>query len=251
MVPPFLAYSAVATQNASLLREAVRQCELHLEVLRIGESKAKVGSCKGAWQHFVVGPEGGDFGKEGNPGLWSTSNGWAAAGMVRVLATLKQWTDEVYDLRNDGDEKKTSLVNTIVEILDCAVAAPAEVLFGGSKSLLRNYLDDEEWFGEAAGTALLASVAYRLAVLIPELDWTRYIDWADRSREAVASCVDKGTGVIAPVVKWSDWRDRNPWDEASSEAQSFAILMYTAYRDCVCAGKCKESGNVRPPSISI
>ncbi|KAL9625094.1 MAG: hypothetical protein Q9160_000823 [Pyrenula sp. 1 TL-2023] len=257
MVPPFLAYSAVATQNTSLLREAVRQCELHREVLRAGESKAKVASCDGAWRHFVVGLEGGDFGMEGNPGLWSTSNGWAAAGMVRVLATLKQWTNEVYDVwdngndRDDEDDEKTSLVNAIVEILDCAVAAPAEVPFGGSGPLLRNHMDDEEWFGEAAGTALLASVAYRMAVLIPELDWTRYTAWADRSRMVVASCVDERTGVIAPVVKWSDWRDKNPWDEASSEAQSFAILMYTAHRDCACAGKCNENEDVHRPSIAI
>lgn len=88
MVPPFLAYSAVASQNVSLMREAVKQCELHRAVLQ-ARSKVKVGGCEGAWQHFVVGP-GGEFSREGNPGLWSTSNGWAVAGMLRVLATLLQ-----------------------------------------------------------------------------------------------------------------------------------------------------------------
>lgn len=134
--------------------------------------------------------------------------------------------------------EKASLGNMIAEILDCAVAAQIDVLSNGEKPLLRNHIDDREWFGEAAGTALLASAAYRLAVLAPGLDYTKYTNWADQSRMAVASCVNEQTGIISPIVKWSDWRDKKPWVEASSEAQSFAILMHAAHRDCISAGQC-------------
>ena len=230
MVPPFLA------DNDNLyLREAVHQISLHRDVLRAG-SAAKVTSCEGAWKHFAVGPDGGEFSPHGNPALWSTSNGWAAAGMVRVLATIYQKHGRgVNDAWNDAD---TMLVNSIMEIMDCAIAAPSDELANGRGALLRNHLDDIEWFGEAAGTALFSSVAYRLATLIPEVNWDKYTQWADLSREAVVSCIDKETGIIRPVVKWGDWHDTQPWDQPSSEAQSFAILMHAAHRDCVCALRC-------------
>ncbi len=37
------------------------------------------------WQH-IIGPQSQDT------GLWSTGNGWAAYGMVRVLHTLQKWS---------------------------------------------------------------------------------------------------------------------------------------------------------------
>ncbi|KAL9109657.1 MAG: hypothetical protein Q9227_005695 [Pyrenula ochraceoflavens] len=237
MVPPFLAYYAVAQGDDHYLREAVRQCALHRDALLAGSEVSKIKACRGAWKHFVVGPEGGEFsGQEGNPALWATSNGWAAAGMVRVLATLYGWKGRGGMWKDEEGE----LVGMIIDILDCVVEAPAEEL-SGRGPLLRNHLDDEVSFGEAAGTALLVSVVYRMVVLNPDMDWNRYLAWADRGREAVSSCVSESTGIIAPVNNWSDWHDTKPCDRPSSEAQSFAILMYSAYRDCICLGYCKHN----------
>ena len=52
MIPPFLAYQAVATNDQSLLREAVRQCGLYRQVLMANTTE----DWRGLWVH-IVGPE--------------------------------------------------------------------------------------------------------------------------------------------------------------------------------------------------
>lgn len=73
MVPPFLAYYGVMTKNRTLLEEAYNQVSLYRQALL---------DQTGMWQHIVMG-SGADAGH------WSTGNGWAAMGMLRVLATIK------------------------------------------------------------------------------------------------------------------------------------------------------------------
>jgi hypothetical protein len=94
MAPPFMAYYAVATNNATLLKESVRQAKLYREVLVKPD---------GLWTH-IIGPQSADNGS------WSTGNGWAAAGMTRVLATVmkapisKGWTSEIAELKQEIKE---------------------------------------------------------------------------------------------------------------------------------------------------
>lgn len=94
MVPPFLAYYGVVTQNRSLLEEAHTQISLYRNYLRDNST--------GMWKHVLLGSADND------PGFWSTGalfleisltradsparpgNGWAAAGMLRVLMTMQQ-----------------------------------------------------------------------------------------------------------------------------------------------------------------
>lgn len=78
MVPPFLAYYGVVTQNQSMVEEAYTQVKLYRTYLR-GTSK----SSDVLWKHIVMGTGIQD------DGFWSTGNGWAAAGMLRVLGTIK------------------------------------------------------------------------------------------------------------------------------------------------------------------
>lgn len=98
MVPPFLAYWAVARGNVSVLQEAYDQCRLYRKYLRDPNGS-------GIWRHIQLGDWQDD-------GLWGTGrylffkrsqgvmvltssrnhfegNGWAAAGMTRVLATIQ------------------------------------------------------------------------------------------------------------------------------------------------------------------
>ncbi|KAG6806357.1 hypothetical protein H0H93_003118, partial [Arthromyces matolae] len=81
MAPPFLAYYAVDTANFTLLREAVYQCQAYRQILHYNSTSSDIGNFAGLWEH-ILGPVNND------PGLWSTGNSWAAAGMTRVLATL-------------------------------------------------------------------------------------------------------------------------------------------------------------------
>ena len=101
--------------------------------------------------------------------------------------------------------------------------------------LLRNYLNDETYSGEAAGTALLAATAYRMAVLVPDYFGPdgfggKYLAWADESRIAVEKCIDKN-GLVAPVVNPLRHLQREPLDRGSPEGQCFAVLMFAAYSD--------------------
>jgi len=74
--------------NITLAREAHRQIQLYRDVLRTDT---------GLWAHILLGNVTHD------PGLWATGNAWAAAGMLRVLATLKwsQFDSAMQSEQND------------------------------------------------------------------------------------------------------------------------------------------------------
>lgn len=96
-------------------------------------------------------------------------------------------------------------------------------------------------FPEAAGTAALAASVYRLAVLAPESFATsRYIGAADAWRKAVVKTV-AASGQLAPVVNPYSYTQNSAYGSPSPEAQDFAVLLYAAYRDCICAGKCSAN----------
>jgi rhamnogalacturonyl hydrolase YesR len=212
MVPPFLAYYGVFKDDIEYLKDAVRQCELYHEVL-VTES--------GCWKHIVnpEGVEGEDV--KVDEGLWSTSNGWAAAGMARVLATIRKSR-----FAGELEKEQGSLAGMTQGILDGAMKLDTD-----ASGLLRNRLDDESWFGEAAGTALLAAAAFRMAVLEPAVFGDVYTDWALRKMMIVKKCVDEETGIVAPVVNPTTDDQRTPLDGVSPEAQSFVVLLYAAWKD--------------------
>lgn len=149
MAPPFIAYYGPAFNSDETLQYAHQQCALYREVLKANLTSGDVSS--GAWQH-IIGPETQDL------GLWSTGNGWAAMGMARVLATLLHW----HPAEIDENSKTMDLFGWIGEILQGAMSSSKD------DGLLRNYLNDDSWFGETSGTALLTATVYRLAVMQEE-----------------------------------------------------------------------------------
>jgi hypothetical protein len=239
MAPPFLAYYAVHTANLTLLQAAVEQCGLYREVLQ----EPYIGG--GLWKH-IVGPVDSD------PGLWSTGNAWAAAGMTRILATVMRAPASLYKSGNGSSWKNeaiNSLTTWIQEILDGAIASPMD------DRLLRNYLNDTSGdghgFGEISGSNLLASVAYRMAVLRSDIftssngdskRWhgqSKYLNFADGIREIMGQnghITSNGTAI--PAVNPLGWGDTTPYLFGSPEGQNFVVLMYVAWRDCVRAGIC-------------
>ncbi|KAK5992638.1 hypothetical protein PT974_06053 [Cladobotryum mycophilum] len=210
---PFLAYQAVAKNDRGLMSEVVRQISLQRDILKTNQFLN--------WQH-IIGPQSQDT------GLWSTGNGWAAYGMVRVLHTLQKWSGS----SNMSDEAQKLKV-WIKEILDGCL------LSGRDNGLLRNYLNDNSWFGEISGTAVLSAVAYRMAVNDPAMFPKKYIDWADQNRAAL-SRQQGADGVVVPAVNPYNWHDRNKYYNGSPEGQAFMVYLYTAYRDCVNKGVCKQ-----------
>ncbi|KAI8939932.1 hypothetical protein NX059_003659 [Plenodomus lindquistii] len=218
MVPPFLAYYGVFTNDLALVQEAVRQCDLYQQLLATEN---------GCWKHIVNAP-GTDPKLKPDPGLWSTSNAWVVAGMARVLGTLRY---SHFAAQTVGEQ--ALLLRMVKRIVDGVVACDTD-----SSGLLRNYLDDDEWFGEVAGTALMAAAVLRLGALEGEMfGGDEYMRWAVRKGRAVEKCVDADTGVVAPVVNSLTEGQRNPLEGVNPEAQAFVVLLFAAWRDAVAAGK--------------
>lgn len=117
MVPPFLAYYGVVTENSSAITEAYNQCKLYRNYL-YDESAG------GMWKHIALGT-GTDSGHWSTGGSESDShvfavfltdgagNGWAAAGMLRVLATMK---NSKYS--SDFKDEQSDLSDWVLEIQD-------------------------------------------------------------------------------------------------------------------------------------
>ncbi|GAA5881319.1 hypothetical protein JCM16303_000127 [Sporobolomyces ruberrimus] len=203
MVPPMLAYYGAMSQNVSLLEEAYTQLKLYRDYLASDSSKALRHVVLGDWQ---------------DNGMWATGNGWAAAGMIRVAATLqhssyasqfaneigdlKQWTQEVLEgsfsyLRNDG--------------------------------LLPNYFDIESSFSDAAGSALLAATAFRLADLdsASSTDYSSLLATASTIRASVNAKIAP-SGWLTQVVDPLSFAQEA---QTSPEGQAFILLLEAAWRD--------------------
>ena len=219
MFPPFLAYYGVASKDVGLLREAVRQIELYRDVLMIKEGKAE-----GLWRH-IVGPS-----EKADEGAWSTGNGWAAYGIARVRATIAGWSTSA-GIMQDAIAR---LDRYIEEIINGAIRTDDQEC-----GLLKNYLDDDTWLSETAGTTLLTAAAYR-AVMFKGQSITgrdRVLRWADQKRRALVKHVDED-GVARPVVDSLEHNQREPFEGINPEGESFLLLLGAAWRDCCCAGVC-------------
>lgn len=253
MVPPFLALYGVATHDVSFLDEAVLQCQLYRDVLGTSiifeddENDGNGATCKGLWMHIASHPV--KLPQDvccTDPNVWLTSNAWAVAGITRVLATLVKWNppqtiQENFDYNQFLLEKTHILVSILLEMLNCVMDQTRD----HDSGLLKNYLDGRWYkhapypYGDAAGTALMASAVYRLAVLLPETFATPgYLDWADTNRRAVSSHIGS-QGRVGPVADVSHVPSRGP-KRHTSEGQSMVVLMFSAWRDCRQIGICND-----------
>jgi hypothetical protein len=227
MSPPFLAYYAVSTNNATLLRMAVQQCGLYRNVLQANTTA----SWHGLWTH-IVGPQSQSL------GVWATGNGWAALGMVRVLATVKSW-----NVSDSWQTEQAQLTTWIGEIM----TGLANVQSDKNTGLLKNYLvggassasdTSIQWFGDGAGTAALVAAALRFAVLVPSTA-SSMVKLTKPLRAALIANTNATTGVISPVVNPYNWYDSTPYTKVSPEAQAFLAMAGSAWRDCIAAKVCK------------
>ncbi|KAH9083466.1 glycoside hydrolase family 105 protein [Lactarius deliciosus] len=204
MVPPFLAYYGITTGNQSMLQEAYNQVRLYRNYLRDN-------SAGGLWQHIVLGTNGTDSGH------WSTGNAWAAAGMLRVLGTLKS-SPFSHDLNNQIKD----LGNWVAEI-HSAMYPHLQ-----ANGLFKNYADQNyaNNFDDASSSALLAATVYRLALLTGN---KKYVRQAERTRAALFAA--NGTSAIAsgdPVVTSSSTSSTSRSSNTSSTATSSTTSSSTA-----------------------
>lgn len=124
MVPPYLAYYGAMRENQSLVEEAHTQCMLYRSVLRQNG---------GLWAHILMGDQDTQ-----DAGLWATGNAWAAAGMLRVAATIDN-SQYASDLASERDD----LVRWASEIIDAAFTRLNVSLFDCRRVMWREELTDE------------------------------------------------------------------------------------------------------------
>ncbi len=135
MAPPSAAYYAlVAASSRQHLVWAIEQCALQRAYLR---------NETGLWKHIIL---GGDKEKR-DPYCWATSNAWATAGMLRVIACIQRST---WAAEEGMQQSAQRLAGWVDEILEAAIARAAD------SGMIRDYIDEEDSFEESCGTALLA-----------------------------------------------------------------------------------------------
>ncbi|KAI0367867.1 hypothetical protein BV20DRAFT_529608 [Pilatotrama ljubarskyi] len=259
MVPPFLAYYGVLNQNQSLVQQAYDQCRLYRQYLVDDDAG-------GMWKHIVLG-------QNTDNGHWSTGNGWAAAGMLRVLGTIQN-----SQYAKNMKKQAKDLTNWVSEIHDGIYPhLRTNGLFG-------NYADDSSSFDDASSTAILASTVYRLALLagvhthLPQAETSRKALSAPASGSSGSSGSSSSTSTspassasasasstssapsasaslahftsdmwLTPVVNPNQFGVQG---SHSPEGQAFVVEMYAAWRDWSALGAPGANAGVSVRSVA-
>jgi rhamnogalacturonyl hydrolase YesR len=209
MTPPAVAlwglHQSSTDASRELLAWSYRQCGLQRQVF--------LDPATGLWKHILGGTEG-----RTDPGCWSTSNAWAAAGMLRVLVTIRR---SPFAEEPAMQDHVADLLAWVTEIMS-AVAARAT-----NSGMVRNYVDQLTAFEESCGTALLAATGFRLAQLrLTE----EYLPFAQKARKAIIGHIRESDGVLQAV---SDIEDEHidGGRSLSAEGQAFVLILEAAWRD--------------------
>ncbi|MBR3905095.1 MAG: glycoside hydrolase family 88 protein [Clostridia bacterium] len=187
MLPPFLA-------KAGYCDEAIKQIEGYWQLLLDPE--------KNLLSHRFN-AQTGIFPRKD---VWGVGNGWALAGMTRVLRALPE----------NKTKEKESLRQKITVLLNAALPLQME------NGMFHDVLDDEGTFPEVNFGQMLAYTVYS-GVKDGWLD-EKYLPCADKARAAAIGQVDR-FGLVQNVCGMPDF-DR-PF--VAPEGQAFFILMEAAH----------------------
>lgn len=140
--------------------------------------------------------------------FWGVGNGWAAAGMARVIHALPR----------EMEDDRERIAGYVREVLDgCLAHLRPEGLF-------HNIVDDPRSFVETNLSQMLAYTIYR-GLQGGWLEET-YLPHADRMRAAAHRMVDE-SGLVRGVCGSPDF-DHPGW---AAEGQAFFLLMEAAHHD--------------------
>jgi len=194
MAPPFLAV-------AGHPREAVRQIDGMRRLLWLPDKQLYAHQWDDGAQAFV------------RADCWGVGNGWAAAGITRVLRALPE----------EMAEEKQRLAAYVREVVDGCLAYRCPV--GRSDgTLFHDVVDDPSTFVETNLAQMLAYTVYR-GVAGGWLD-AAYLAHAGRMRQAAHAQVD-AYGLVQGVCAAPHF-DR---PGTAPEGQAFFLLMEAAYAD--------------------
>jgi unsaturated rhamnogalacturonyl hydrolase len=170
----------------------------------------------------------------GRVDFWGVGNGWAIAGIHRVIIVLDEFLQHFEDTNqtaNEGKENvqelslrtkyskyKDYLINYARELIDGCIRYQRE------DGLFHNVLDKPETFVETNFGQMLAYTIYR-GVKSGYLDRS-YLSYADKARAAAYAMVDE-YGFVRGVCGMPNF-DKSG---VATEGQAFFILMEAAARD--------------------
>jgi rhamnogalacturonyl hydrolase YesR len=141
--------------------------------------------------------------------FWGVGNGWAAAGMARVIKALPQ----------QMAREKKRLVSYVREVIDGCLA------YQRPDGLFHDVIDNPKTFIETNLSQMLAYSIYR-GIQGRWLD-VSYRKHADRMRKAAHQKVDK-YGLVQDVCGAPNFESAG----TATEGQAFFILMETAASEC-------------------
>jgi len=199
MAPPFIAYFGALQNDIGLLQIAYDQIRLYRQAL--------FDQNVNLWRHIA-------YGSSEDTGHWSTGNAWAAAGMMRVLATIH---------RSSFSSQMQSQKNNLTQWID-------EILTGvwryqQSNGTLLNYVDQPYSFADSAATALLAATTFRYSLLTFD---GKHDAAAMQALSLVWQSIDQNGWLINAVDPLS-WTQRLQPGAHSPEGQSFVLLLAAAW----------------------
>ncbi|UZJ52254.1 hypothetical protein CBS101457_001574 [Exobasidium rhododendri] len=209
MAPPFLALYGLMTRNQSLIQEGYDQLNYYMQALRIDS-----GPAEGLLRHIVNGTVAD--GRTTDNGAWLTGNGWALAGMVKVIAIISQ-----SEFANDMQSQVNDLITWTQDILDGC--------YKYADPLIRNYVNDTTTFYDAAGSSLVAYATYRLASLSPA-NHSQHVDAAEAIYEAVQDKLNPFGYFNSDVNVVNALTFTSP-SQMSPESLAFLVLLASAKRD--------------------
>jgi rhamnogalacturonyl hydrolase YesR len=189
MAPPFLAIAGHPD-------EAVKQVEGYRKILLNPEKKL----------YYHIWDQ--DRQRYERKLLWGVGNGWAAAGMTRVLKALPD------SMKNE----KKKIAGYIKELLDGCLK------YQRSDGLFHDILDDPSTFIETNAAQMFAYTIFR-GVKGGWLDGS-YLNYGLKMRKAAYSKVDS-FGLVQGVCGAPNFNKPG----TATEGQAFFLLMEAAYRD--------------------
>lgn len=91
--------------------------------------------------------------------------------------------------------------------------------------MFHNYLNESDTFTDAASTALLTSVSYRLAQMSIS---SATVQQAEQARTGLYKRINSSTGVLSPVVDPMSFKQEGT---LSPEGEAFVLLMEASWKD--------------------
>ena len=163
----------------------------------------------------------------GDGNVWVTGNGWAAAGMLRVLASIVQSSHA-----KEMVQQRTDLYSWVTQLLD---AAYTNVSTDATTGQWHNYMNNTDSFTDSSGSMLLAYSTFRLASMCASGAAggnvsTTHIEAAERIYQAIQGHMVPMGHFDNSITTVNALNFATP-GPTSGEALAFVLMLASARRD--------------------